>query len=103
MCRATVRRGDDWAAVYRRLGKISAAKRRDDADLVAALLDDLWDPGVRQSAVKRARSMAMALSEGELRKVTTDAALLVDRICPDQSFSFRAGLTSISLWVTENS
>jgi hypothetical protein len=102
-CRSIVGPGNDWSLVEQRLGEISAARRRDKADLVSALLDDLSDPVVRHVAVERTRSMVKTLSEIQLGKATMDAARLVDRACPEQSFAFRAGLTLISLWVTGNS
>ncbi len=100
-CRAIVGPENDWSIIDRRLGTI-AARHRDEADLVSALLNDLSDPEVRRTAVERTRSVAMALSETELREATIDAARLVDRACPDQSFAFRAGLILISLWVTDS-
>lgn len=101
-CRAVVGPRDHWSIVERQLGELAAARHRDEADLVSALLDDLSDSAVRRVAVERTRTMATTLSERELRKVTAEAARLVDRACPDQSFAFRAGLTLISLWVTDN-
>jgi N-acyl-D-aspartate/D-glutamate deacylase len=102
MCRSVVGPENDWSLVEQRLGEISAARHRDDADLVSALLDDLSDPAVRHTAIERTRSMVMALPEIQIGRATMDAARLVDRACPEQSFAFRAGLTLISLWVTGN-
>jgi hypothetical protein len=101
-CRTIVGPTDDWSVVDRRLGEIATAHHRDEADLVSALLDDLSNPAVRRRAIERTQAMVTALSEAELRKATMDAARLVDRLYPDQAFAFRAGLTLISLWVTEN-
>jgi len=102
-CRAIVGPANDWSVVERRLGALATVGARDDFDLVAALLDDLADPAVRRRAIAETRSQTMTLSEPALRQATVDAARLVDRTCPGQSFAFRAGLTLISLWVADGS
>lgn len=99
-CRHLVCHERDWLAVDRRIGEITAVQQPGSDNIVAALLQDLSDPIVRRAAVERALAAATTLSESELRKFTAEAAFLVDRIRPDQSFAFRAGLTLISLSVT---
>jgi len=104
MCRRSVRGENDWSVVDQRLGAIAGGRTSlaECGDLVEALLDDLAEPAQRQTVVDRVRTMMTEYSEEELRQITAGAAVLVDQVCPEQGFSFRVGLTLLSLLVNDD-
>jgi hypothetical protein len=70
-------------------------------DLAFALLADFANPAMRDVAIERAKFLAAELPEDLLRLLTEQAASIVDRAFPAQSFRFRATLTLVSMIATD--
>ena len=90
---------DRVARVLRLLGRRAKSAGKGD-DLALSLLMDLADDATRNLAVARARTMVARLPESKLRKMTEQAAAIVDRRCPEQAFRFRATLALVAMFAS---
>ena len=81
------------------LGRRAQSTGKGD-DLALSLLVDIADDATCKLTVARARNMVARLPESKLRKMTEEAAEIVDRRCPEQAFRFRATLALIAMFAS---
>ncbi|AZO54739.1 MULTISPECIES: hypothetical protein [unclassified Mesorhizobium] len=81
------------------LGRRAQSTGKGD-DLALSLLADLADDATRKLTVARARETFDQVPESKLRRKTEEAAEIVDRKCPEQSFRFRATLALVSMFAS---
>ncbi|HKN27404.1 MAG TPA: hypothetical protein VJY34_05765 [Roseiarcus sp.] len=70
--------------------------------MASAVLTSLADGERRGATTARARSILREHSEEAVHAMTEEAARLVDRLCPDQAFPFRATMTLLSMQVADH-
>jgi hypothetical protein len=105
VCRDALSAHPDDAGRWRNLDSALAyigaqARQGNDGDLTLCILADFSEGPSRRALLSRARVLVSELPDPVLRWMTERAGAMVDRVCPDQGFRFRAILTVVSMMVS---
>ncbi|MGR4868273.1 hypothetical protein ACIPRI_05345 [Variovorax sp. LARHSF232] len=86
------------AGLLRQIGQ-RAAGAEGERDLALRVLADFADEAACDEAVARVRALDAECFAPGLRAITERAVAVVDRVCPEQAFRFRATLVLLSMLV----